>query len=160
MTTNIRDLAIAFADKQAALRPMSPVEYMQLVDDTERLFSESHSDRAPVPESEPVRLIVDPKTAIKKTSVTCCICGQSFRLLTARHMATHGLTLSGYRALCGYAPDQSLTCTTLRKQRTERMKSMRLWERRQSKTATPEEPVVTEPPVPASGVVTPFTPAL
>lgn len=131
---NIRELAIAFADKQAALRSMTPAEYLALIEETEAGFKASE-ESAPIP-AEDVHLVVDPKTAIRKNGVICCVCGKTFRVLSARHLKTHELTPDRYRELCGYPRGTSLACGTLRKQREEKMRSMQLWTRRRKNVPT------------------------
>ena len=54
-------------------------------------------------------LKVKPQDAIKKDSITCCICGKSMNSINVRHLAGHnGLTKEGYLKLCGYPADQTL----------------------------------------------------
>ena len=54
-------------------------------------------------------LKVKPQDAIKKDSISCCICGKSMSSINARHLASHnGLTKEGYLKLCGYPADQAL----------------------------------------------------
>ena len=54
-------------------------------------------------------LKVKPQDAIKKDSITCCICGKSMSSINARHLASHnGLTKEGYLKLCDYPANQIL----------------------------------------------------
>ena len=54
-------------------------------------------------------LKVKPQDAIKKDSISCCICGKSMNSINARHLASHnGLTKEGYLKLCDYPADQTL----------------------------------------------------
>ncbi len=54
-------------------------------------------------------LKVKPENAITNDEILCCICGESRKALTSRHLATHnGITPEGYKKLCGYAQDQPL----------------------------------------------------
>ncbi len=73
---------------------------------------------------------VDPKKAIKEKSITCAECGKSFKILTKKHLATHGLTVEEYRARCGYKKGTPLVCKSLQRERRKKMKDMKLWERR------------------------------
>ncbi len=72
----------------------------------------------------------DPKKAIKEKSITCCECGKSFKILTKKHLGTHGLTPIEYRAKCGYKKGQPLACKALARARKQKMTEMKLWERR------------------------------
>jgi len=54
-------------------------------------------------------LKVKPEAAITDIAIACCICGQTFKTLTTRHLITHnGLTKEGYLKLCGYDPTTPL----------------------------------------------------
>ena len=129
--SNYREQAIAFADKQAAVKPMSAAEYAQCIRETEKelMALDAVEPEAPAAEAQAVQFACDPKRAIKENTITCAICGKSFRILTARHMESHGLTTEQYRALCGYKPGTPLVAKALQRERREKMQSMRLWEK-------------------------------
>jgi predicted transcriptional regulator len=82
---------------------------------------------APIVETEPA---VDPKNAIREKSVICCECGKSFKVLTKRHLATHGLTPEQYREKYGYKKGTSLVAKSLARSRRKTMQDMKLWEKR------------------------------
>lgn len=73
---------------------------------------------------------IDPRKAIKEKSITCVECGKSFKLLTKKHLASHGFTPEEYRERCGYKKGTPLVCKSLQRERRKKMRSMRLWERR------------------------------
>jgi predicted transcriptional regulator len=72
----------------------------------------------------------DPKKAIKEKSVTCLVCGKVFKLITKRHLATHGLTPEEYLEKFGYKKGTALVSRALQKARKRKMQEMKLWERR------------------------------
>ena len=74
--------------------------------------------------------VIDPAKAIKEKSITCVECGKSFKLLTKKHLATHGFTPEEYREHCGYKKGAPLVCKALQRERRKKMRDMRLWERR------------------------------
>ncbi len=74
--------------------------------------------------------VIDPAKAIKEKSITCVMCGKSFKLLTKKHLASHGLTPEEYREKCGYKKGTPLVCKSLQRERRKKMRSMKLWERR------------------------------
>ena len=76
---------------------------------------------------------IDPKKAIKEKHITCVICGRPFKLLTKKHLATHGLTVEEYREHCGYKKGMPLVCKALQRERRQKMQDMKLWERRGQK---------------------------
>ena len=73
---------------------------------------------------------VEPAKAIKEKSITCVERGKSFKLLTKKHLASHGLTPEEYRERCGYKKGTPLVCKSLQRERRKKMRSMKLWERR------------------------------
>lgn len=78
----------------------------------------------------PEDAVIDPAKAIKEKSVTCVKCGKSFKLLTKKHLASHGMTPEEYREFCGYKKGTPLVCKSLQRERRKKMRSMKLWERR------------------------------
>jgi predicted transcriptional regulator len=76
---------------------------------------------------------MDPKKAIKETSVTCLECGKTFKVITSKHLATHGLTKEEYLSKYGYPKGTSLIAKGLARDRRKKMKDMKLWERRGNK---------------------------
>jgi len=75
----------------------------------------------------------DPKTSIKESSVVCLECGKSFKVITGKHLATHGLDKESYLAKWGLPKGTALACKRLARDRRKTMKNMRLWERRGKK---------------------------
>lgn len=60
---------------------------------------------------------VDPKKAIREKTVLCCVCGKSFKILTKKHLASHGLTADEYREKFGYKK-KAATCMQIPAKRT------------------------------------------
>jgi len=75
-------------------------------------------------------VVLEATKSIKERSVLCLECGKSFRILTTRHLASHGLTPDEYRTKWGIKKGVSLACKALQRERRKKMKSMQLWERR------------------------------
>lgn len=74
--------------------------------------------------------LINPQKAIKENSITCVVCGKSFKILTTKHLHPHGHTAESYREFCGYKKGTPLVCKSLQRNRRKKMKAMRLWERR------------------------------
>jgi predicted transcriptional regulator len=72
----------------------------------------------------------DAKKSIKEKSVTCLECGKSFKILTKRHLAQHGLTSEEYRDKYGLKKGTALVCKALQRERRKKMAEMQLWEKR------------------------------
>lgn len=73
---------------------------------------------------------IDLKKAIKEKTITCLECGKSFKILTKKHLAVHGLTPDEYREKWGYKRKAPLVCKALQRERRKKMKDMKLWEKR------------------------------
>lgn len=72
----------------------------------------------------------DPRKSLKEKSVTCLECGKMFKILTRRHLITHGLDAESYREKWGFKKDTPLVCKSLQRERRKKMKDMKLWEKR------------------------------
>lgn len=72
----------------------------------------------------------DPKKSVKEKSITCLECGKSFKILTRRHLISHGLDATAYREKWGFKKDTPLVCKSLQRDRRKKMKDMKLWEKR------------------------------
>ena len=132
--------ALEFVKIQAALRPMSADEMTTMVKDVAAgLVQLAGGGSAPVAtEKAAPPFTMDPKKAIKESSITCVICGKSGKVLTKSHLAKHDVTPKQYRAICGYRKDQPLAAKELVRGRRKKMAEMRLWERRGSQKASTE----------------------
>ena len=122
--------ALEIVKAQAGVRAMTEEEIAALLRKlSESIRAISENTDAGVEESG----VIDPKKAIKERSITCVICGKSFKLLTKRHLASHGITAEEYRERYGYKKGTPLTSKSLRSLRRKKMQEMRLWERRGKK---------------------------
>ena len=72
----------------------------------------------------------DPRKSIKEKSISCLECGKTFKILTRKHLATHGLDAASYREKWNLKKDTPLVCKGLQRERRKKMKDMRLWEKR------------------------------
>lgn len=74
--------------------------------------------------------VMEAAKSIKEKSVTCLECGKSFKIITKKHLATHGLDAAGYREKWGFKKNTPLVCKDLQRERRKKMKDMQLWEKR------------------------------
>ena len=121
--------ALEIAKAQASVRTMTEEEILTMVQklavNLARIAGEGPSadlgDEAPAG---------DPKKAIREKSILCLECGKSFKVLTKRHLASHGLTPAEYKEKWGYPKKTTLVCKGLARERRKKMAEMKLWERR------------------------------
>lgn len=72
----------------------------------------------------------DAKKSIKEKSVTCLECGKTFKILSKRHLAQHGLDAKEYCEKYGLKKGTALVCKALQRERRKKMKEMQLWTKR------------------------------
>ena len=70
------------------------------------------------------------KRSIKEKSIVCLECGKTFKVITKKHLILHGLDAVSYRAKWGLKKGTPLTCKELQRARRQKMKDMKLWEKR------------------------------
>ena len=125
--------ALEIVKAQASVRNMAEDEIISMVKSLAagiQSIGEAENGEAPAQPAE------DPKKAIKEKSISCLECGKSFKILTKKHLGSHGLTPEEYRAKYGYAKRMPLVCKALQRERRKKMKDMRLWEKRAAKAAS------------------------
>jgi len=117
--------ALEIVKAQAGVRVMSAEEMVSML----KTIADSISNvgREEVKEEQPS---VDPKKAIREKSIVCLECGRSFKVLTKKHLASHGLTPDEYREKWGYKKGTALVAKGLARERRKKMNSMKLWEKR------------------------------
>jgi predicted transcriptional regulator len=126
--------AIEIVKAQASVRNMNEEEITSMIRALAQSIRGVAEGIAPIADVEPA---VDPKNAIREKSVICCECGKSFKVLTKRHLATHGLTPEEYREKYGYKKGTSLVAKSLARDRRKTMQGMKLWEKRKKAVKTP-----------------------
>lgn len=137
-------MAMDMVKAQASVRTMSAEEMASMVLElSKKLSALAGCATASVtpPPAEVAGPAMDPKKSIKEKSITCLECGRTMKLLTAKHLSSHGLTKAEYLAKYGMKKGTSLLAKGLARARKEKMKSMELWKRRGTKgVGTPEKP--------------------
>lgn len=119
--------ALEIVKAQASVRTMTADEITSMVQSLGQNIKGLAEGEATPSTQEPA---VDPKKAIREKSVICLECGKSFKVLTKKHLATHGLTPEEYREKWGYKKKTSLVAKSLARDRRKKMKDMKLWEKR------------------------------
>lgn len=76
-----------------------------------------------------------PARSIREKSITCLECGKSFKLITKKHLAQHGLDADSYRRKWGIKSGVPLVCKSIQRVRRKKMKDMKLWEKRHAPKA-------------------------
>lgn len=119
--------ALEIVKAQASVRTMTEEEINSMVQSIAEGIKKASEGVSCDKEQEPA---TDPKKAIREKSIICLECGKSFKVLTKKHLASHGLTAQEYKAKWGYKKNTSLVCKSLARERRKKMESMKLWEKR------------------------------
>ncbi|EGW50396.1 MAG: MucR family transcriptional regulator [Desulfovibrio fairfieldensis] len=121
--------ALEIAKAQASVRVMKEEEitaFVQKVTQGIRVVAETEQ---PV-ELSTEEMVLEGRKSVKEKSVTCLECGKNFKVLTKRHLATHGISTDEYREKWGFKKGSALVCKALQRERRKKMNDMKLWERR------------------------------
>ncbi|AGW14977.1 MucR family transcriptional regulator [Megalodesulfovibrio gigas] len=121
--------ALEIVKAQASVRTMTEEEITSMVQKLAEGFRGISGDTV-VEEDGAQGPAMDPKKAVKEKSVTCLECGKTFKILTKKHLGTHGLTPEAYREKYGYKKGAPLVSKGLQRERRKKMKDMKLWEKR------------------------------
>ncbi|GAB7082096.1 Ros/MucR family transcriptional regulator [Megalodesulfovibrio paquesii] len=121
--------ALEIVKAQASVRTMTEEEITSMVQKLADGFRGISGD-SEVEEEGSQGPVMDPKKAVKEKSVTCLECGKTFKILTKKHLSTHGLTPESYREKYGYKKGAPLVSKGLQRERRKKMKDMKLWEKR------------------------------
>lgn len=122
--------ALEIVKAQASVRTMTEDEITSMV---QKLSTGIKAIAEGNPIETEINYVVDPKKAIREKSVLCCVCGKSFKILTKKHLSSHGLTPEEYREQFGYKKKMPLVCKSLQRERRKKMKEMQLWTKRGQK---------------------------
>lgn len=126
--------ALEIAKAQASVRVMKEEEitaFVQKVTQGIRVVAETEQ---PV-ELNSEEMVLEGRKSVKEKSVTCLECGKNFKVLTKRHLATHGISADDYRQKWGLKKGTALVCKALQRERRKKMNDMKLWERRRKPKA-------------------------
>ncbi|SDN99662.1 transcriptional regulator, MucR family [Desulfonauticus submarinus] len=119
--------ALEIVKAQASVRTMTEEEITSMVQRVAEGIKKVSEGTDTEVEQKPA---VEPKKAIREKSIICLECGKSFKVLTKKHLASHGLTPQEYKEKWGYKKNVSLVCKSLARERRKKMESMKLWEKR------------------------------
>ena len=123
--------ALEIVKAQASVRNMTEEEITSMVkslaNQLRELIEGKELEKAAEEQKKPP---VDPKKAIREKSIVCLECGKSFRIITKRHLKSHGLTPEEYKKKWGYKKNQSLIAKSLARERRKKMQEIQLWTKR------------------------------
>ncbi len=122
--------ALEIVKSQAQVRNMTEEEITSMVQTLSKQFKFLEQGEQEVTSEKKPETNIDPKKAIREKSVICLECGKQFKVLSKKHLLTHGLTRQEYKEKWGYKKNQALVCKALARQRRKKMQEMELWKKR------------------------------
>ena len=99
--------ALEIVKAQASARPMTEDEIISMVKSVAKGIAAVSIGQIVTIDADAAAPAINPKKAIKEASVTCLECGKSFKVITKKHLASHGLTPEEYREKFGYKKTQA-----------------------------------------------------
>ena len=123
-------LALDIVKAQASVRIMSEDEIISMVRRLSADIRNVAEGEGGLEELPGADIQSDPRKSIREKSITCMECGKTFKILTRKHLAGHGLDVAEYREKWGLKKDTPLVCKGLQRERRKKMKDMKLWEKR------------------------------
>lgn len=125
--------ALELVKAQAAVRAMTADEITSMVSTlAKKLQALSLAPAGGVADESAAMPNIDVAKSIRETGVTCLECGRVSKIITAKHLALHGLDADAYREKWGIRKGTPLACKALVRARRKKMKEMQLWERRKT----------------------------
>lgn len=121
MSKSLVEMTAEIIQSQISSKQMTTDEIKAALNDTFQTLkalqeSESVSIETGPEESNP---IIDPKKSIQKNKIICLECGQEFKMLSPKHLKSHGLTSKEYRKKYGFSARQPLCAKSLSEKRSQ-----------------------------------------
>ena len=121
MPKSLVQLTAEIVQSQTCAKQMSTEEVKTALKDTYQALKSLQAAEVTNPvESDSAESVqvLDPKKSIQKNKVVCLECGKEFRMLSGRHLASHGLDSRAYRKKYGFPARQPLCAKTLSEKRS------------------------------------------
>jgi predicted transcriptional regulator len=122
--------ALDIVKAQASVRNMTEEEITSMVRSVAEGIRYAAEESEPGVSPQGQAPAVDPKKAIREKSVVCLECGKQFKVITKKHLASHGLTPAEYKEKWGLKRSTSLIAKSLARERRKKMQEMQLWKKR------------------------------
>ncbi|RUM43209.1 MAG: transcriptional regulator [Desulfocapsa sp.] len=121
MTKSLVEMTAEIIQSQVSGKSMTTEEVKIALNDTYQtlkclLDAELSGQSVEGAESKPV---MEPKRSIQKNKIICLECGQEFKMLSPKHLKSHGLTAREYRKKYGFSARQPLCAKSLSERRSK-----------------------------------------
>lgn len=123
--------ALDIVKAQASVRTMTEEEILSMVKKLVRGIQTIDGESPSLTVDEDASC--EPGKCVREKTITCCVCGKAFKIITKKHLSSHDLTPAEYREKFGYKKGMPLVCKSLQRDRRKKMKEMELWKKRGKK---------------------------
>ncbi len=114
MGQSLVEMAAGIIQSQCTSKNMSTEEIMSALQSTFKALQDLQTAEAGGAAGEAVRATdISPSKSIQKNKIICLECGQEFRMLSPKHLKSHGLTGREYREKYGFSLRQPLCAKSL-----------------------------------------------
>jgi predicted transcriptional regulator len=119
MSKSLVEMAAAIVEAQSSSKGMSTEEITFALQSTFKALSDLQADEVKIvadgagSEASGGAPAISPEKSIQKNKIICLECGQEFRMLSPKHLKSHGLTGREYRAKHGFSLRQPLCAKSL-----------------------------------------------
>ncbi len=118
MSKSLVEMAADLVQSQCATKSMNTEEITQALQSTFGALQSLQANEANVAASGGVEgagagVDISPEKSIQKNKIICMECGQEFKMLSPKHLKSHGLTGREYRQKYGFSLRQPLCAKSL-----------------------------------------------
>lgn len=123
MNKSLVEMAASIVQSQSSSKAMSTEEVTFALQTTFKALQDLQADELKLategaaPEEADSAPDISPEKSIQKNKIVCLECGQEFRMLSPKHLRSHGLTGREYRAKHGFSLRQPLCAKSLSERR-------------------------------------------
>jgi len=119
MTKSLVELAAEIVQSQTSTKNISIEELQTALKDTFTTLQnlQNIETGSTSIDEEEAQTTVSPQRSILKNKIICIECGQGFKMLSAKHLESHGLTRREYRKKHGFSLRQPLCAKSLTEKR-------------------------------------------
>ena len=121
MAKSLVQLTAEIVQSQTSAKQMTTEEVKTALKDTFQALKSLQAAEVTNPvESDSAESVqvLDPKKSIQRNKVVCLECGREFRMLSGKHLASHGLDSKAYRKKYGFSARQPLCSKALSEERS------------------------------------------
>ena len=114
MSKSLVEMAAAIVESQSSSKGMSTEEITFALQSTFKALLDLQADEVrtaaegSLPDGNGIAPAISPEKSIQKNKIICIECGQEFRMLSPKHLKSHGLTGREYRAKYGFSLRQPI----------------------------------------------------